>query len=389
MISAGPAQTTIPVVVRTQSRSARAAAPSAASSLAGTAGASRRRRPTTTYSTCRPASRTSTPASRWRTTRATTVIAYLIDPSGQNLGYSTNVTLNASGSPESTLDVNLYHVDPQPGQWTLVLAWQNPVTGQELSEPFTGAIRFNQAQVSSNLPRTATLTSGTTYTYNVTVRNAGQSPEAFFADPRLHSQETLRLADLNGNEADISLPLPAGPTFPYYFVPTQTSQLQASLTGTVPVDFDSSYFPGDPDVEGIQSGDSASLTLTEPEVSPGLWDLVPDETGPYPATGAPPATASASMSAVTRAFDPAVTSSTGDMWSYFNDVTSTFSPVYVPAGGSATITVQITPNGTPGSSESGTLFVDDATIAGLYGLSTALPNGDELAAIPYSYRVAG
>lgn len=45
----------------------------------------------------------------------------------------------------------------------------------------------------------------------------------------------------------MTLPLPAsingGLPFPYYFVPTQTSQVQESLAGSVPVDFDSSYFP--------------------------------------------------------------------------------------------------------------------------------------------------
>ena len=60
----------------------------------------------------------------------------------------------------------------------------------------------------------------------------------------------------------------------------------------------------------------------------------------------------------------------------------------MPAGGSATITVQITPNGTAGSTQSGTLYVDDVTLAGLNGVFD-LPNGDEVAAIPYSYRISG
>jgi hypothetical protein len=322
------------------------------------------------------------------------VTGYLIDPSGQNLGYSTNVTLTSTGTPESTLSVDLYHVNPQPGQWTLILQWNNPVSGLELSEPFAGTIAFNQRDVTSNLPHAAHLTNGTTYSYNVTVYNTGQSPEAFFVDPRLQSEESLPLANQNSglNPASMTLPLPpsinGGLPFPYYFVPTQTSQLEENLTGSVPVDFDSSYFPGDPDVEGIQSGDSASATITEPEVSPGLWDLNPDEIGPYPTTGAPTATASASVVATTRAFDPAVTSSTGDLWSAFNGVTSGFAPVYVPAGGSATITVQIQPDGAVGSFQSGTLFVDDVTLAGLSGVFD-LPDGDELAAIPYSYQITG
>jgi hypothetical protein len=318
---------------------------------------------------------------------------FLIDPSGQNLGYSTNVTLDGSGNPESTLSVDLYHVNPQPGQWTLVLQWAQPVSGLELTEPFSGFVSFNGQPVASNLPNGAHLTNGTTHTYTVTVHNTGQSPEAYFVDPRLGSTESLPLVNLNGavNAASMTLPRPSNVNganpFPFYFVPTQTGQVQENLTGTVPVSFDSSYLPGDPDVEAASSGDSASATITEPEVSPGLWLVNPDEIGPYPAA-APPGTASATVSALTKAFDPAVTSSTGDLWSSFNGVTSGFTPVYVPAGGSATITVQIAANGTAGSSQSGTLYVDDVTLAGLNGVFD-LPNGDEIAAIPYSYQIAG
>jgi hypothetical protein len=322
------------------------------------------------------------------------VTAYLIDPSGQTLGYSTNVTLDSSGNPESTLSVDLYHVNPQAGQWTLALEWSNPVSGSELSEPFSGTITYNQDDASGRLPEGGALTSGKTYTYDVTVHNYGQSPEAYFVDPRLTSTEGLQLVNANPdvNASKISLPEPSNISgnypFPYYFVPTQTSQLQESLTSSVPVGFDSEYFPGDPDVEGVTSGDSASATISEPEVSPGLWDLNATEVGPYPATGAPSATASASVTATTRAFDPAVSSTTGDLWSYYNGLTSSFTPVYVPAGGSATIPVTITPSGSAGSTVSGTLFVDDVTIAGAY-IGFDLPNGDELAAIPYSYTIGG
>ena len=261
------------------------------------------------------------------------------------------------------------------------------MTGSELQEPFTGAIRFNQVRVSGNLPQHAALASGHTYTYAVTVHNTGLAPEAFFADPRLDQQATIALPDQNGSQTNISLPLPAGLTFPYYLVPTHTSQLQESLTGSVPVNFDTEYFPGDPDVEGIPAGDSASLTLTEPEISPGLWDLNPDEIGPYPASGAPPATASASVNAVMQAFDPAAASSTGDAWSYYNGLTSTFTPAYVPAGGSATITVTITPDAAPGSAVSGTLYVADFALGSFLFGGPALPDADDLAALPYSYQV--
>lgn len=331
--------------------------------------------------------------------------AYLIDPGGQNLGYSTNVTVDSAGNAESTTAVDAYHVDPAPGQWTLALQWANPVSGLELSEPFTGTISFAEPSVSAGLPSGGTLRRGHTYTYTVTVHNSGSAPEAYSIDPRLNSSETIALPNQNGDAdaADLSLPLPAlapdgNYSFPYYLVPTQTSQLRESLatTGSVPVNFDTSYFPGDPDLEGVQSGNAASLTYGNAEISPGLWDLNPAEVGPFGSTNGvvttpdsvPPTTASASFSVVTKAFDPAVTSSTGDVWSWAEGLTSAFSPDFVPAGGTATITVSITASGAPGSVHSGTLYVDDITVAGWYGVFD-LPSGDEIAAIPYRYKIAG
>jgi hypothetical protein len=318
---------------------------------------------------------------------------YLIDPSGQNLGYSSNVTEDSSGNPESTQSVDLYHAQPAPGQWTIALQWAQPVSGLELQEPFTGTIGFGKLPISSNLPTGATLKSGKAHTYQVTIHNSGQAPEEYFVDPRLNSTVTLALPDQNGNidAAHLTLPLAGsvdnGPPFPYYLVPTETSQISETLTGSAPVNFDSSYFPGDPDLEGTQSGDSANLTFSDPEISPGLWDLNPSEIGPYnTTTGAPKVTASATFSAVTKAFDATVSSSTGDLWQAFEGLSNTLTPVYIPAGGSATVTVTITPSGASGSTDAGTLYVDDLTIAGFNGIFGD-PNGDEVAAIPYSYTI--
>ena len=317
---------------------------------------------------------------------------YLIDPSGQNLGYSSNVTEDSSGNPESTQSVDLYHAQPAPGQWTIALQWANPVSGLELQEPFTGSIGFGRLPITSNLPTGTTLTSGTAHTYQVTIHNSGQAPEEYFVDPRLNSTVTLALPNQNGNVNAASLTLPlagsvkGGAPFPFYLVPTETSQISEALTGSAPVNFDSSYFPGDPDLEGIQSGNSASLTFSNPEISPGLWSLNPSEIGPYTASGAPTVTASATFSAVTKAFDATVSSSSGDLWQAFEGLSNTLAPVYIPAGGSATITVTITPSGPSGSTDAGTLYVDDLTIAGFNGIFGD-PNGDEIAAIPYSYTV--
>jgi hypothetical protein len=324
-------------------------------------------------------------------------IAELVDPNGQTVGFSSNITTDNLGNPIATQTANLYTVNPLGGQWTLIITWFNPVSGLELSEPFTGTIQFNQANVSSNLPNGhASIRAGGTQTFNVNVTNTGNAPEAFFVDPRLNQNETVSLPDLNIGSAEyLSLPLPPANLFPYYLVPTQTSQLRASITGSAPVTFDLEYLPGDPDVSpGVYSpwtsgsiqGNSANVVLNEPEVSPGLWLLNPAEIGPFPSTGAPPVSASANLSAVTQTFDPSITSSTGDMWSALNGLSKGFSPTYLAPGGSTTITVTVTPTDPPGTMVSGTLYVDDYSLAGTFSFDP--PNADELAAIPYSYTVS-
>ena len=331
------------------------------------------------------------------------LIALLVDPGGQTVGYSSNYTFvphDGSLAPGATEDAQLYHVAPEAGQWELILDWQNPVTGDELAEPFTGAIEFNEVSVEGDLPDSpsTTLTPGST-SFDVTVDNTGVAPEAFFADPRLDQTATYTLENQNPaiGASDFSLPLAAGLSFPLYIVPTHTTQLNANVTllsGTTPVSFDMEYFPGDPDVSpavpapgvtGTTTSSSASLTLTgQPELSPGLWLVNPDEVGPYPVTGAPTETAIASLSAVTQAFDPAVATSTDDFWQ-LGFGASNF--LYLLPGESGDISVSITPPPTAsaGTVVTGTLYVDDYVLASLF--AAPLPDGDELAAIPYSYTV--
>ena len=90
------------------------------------------------------------------------------------------------------------------------------------------------------------------------------------------------------------------------------------------------------------------------------------------------------MSAVTKAFDTAVTSATGDLWAVSTNPAASFSPVTINPGQSATIDVTITPNAAAGTVVSGDLYVDDfASGVPPYGQLT----GDELVALPYEYTV--
>jgi len=321
------------------------------------------------------------------------LVAYLVDPEGNAVASSSNASLNPDGSFNFTGTVNLYKTAPQAGQWLLTFDWLNPVSGSELSEPFQGAIRFNQVSVSSQLPgKGAVLTGGQASVYYVHIKNTGLSPEAFFLDPRTTTNQTVQLPDLNGSDQNMSLPLAPGLSFPFYLVPPDTTGIKASITGSAPVSFDTEPFPGDPDispalpapsVKTSQSGDSASLTYTtSDEMTPGLWLLNPSETGPYGAAGAPSVTASASFSVVTKGFDPTVSTSTGDLWTL-----GSFSPVWVDPGQSASIPVTITPDAAPGSHVKGVIEVDDTFLVD-FATGFEVSNGDQLASLPFSYTVA-
>jgi hypothetical protein len=328
------------------------------------------------------------------------VVAYLIDPQGEAVASSSNITFDSTGSNViGTNAVNIYKDNPQPGEWHLVLNWIQPVSGSEISEPFSGQVKFNMVKASTNLPDGVSLAHGHTYTYIVKVKNTAQTPESFFLDPRTTGNVKIQLPDLNGSDQNMTLPLPPGLTFPFYVVPPDSTQIQSSLTGTGPVTYDIDPFPGDPDLSpavpepgavSSQSGNSASLTYTAPggELAPGLWGMFPAEIGPYPSTGAPTVTASASVSVVTKGFDSTVNPSTGDLWTAVNGFTSAFSPVYLQPGDTAVIPLTITPTASPGTKVSGTINLDDVFQANFVtGFVDA--GGDELASLPFHYTVTG
>ena len=332
-------------------------------------------------------------------------VAFLQDPQGDTVASSSNVTLDRTGlHVVRSHAVTVYKDDPAAGRWTFVLDWLPPVVSAkafaELTEPFSGKVQFNQVKASSNLPKGTTLHKGQSYTFHLTLKNTAATPETFFLDPRAPGTTTVQLPSQNSDrktDQNMSLPLASGTTFPFYLVPTETTALQTSLAGSAPVTYDIDPLAGDPDlspaltapgVTAAQSGNSASLNLTaSSELAPGLWGLFPSEFGPYPASGAPPVTASGSFRAVTQNFDSTVHSSTGDLWSLFNNIGSgNFSPVYLQPGKNATIALTITPTASLGTQVSGTINLDDAfQLNVLTGYVFA--GGDELASLPFTYTV--
>jgi hypothetical protein len=314
---------------------------------------------------------------------------YLVSPDGDTLGYSEN---SAGGTTLSA-----YTLDPVAGTWTLIVDFSEPVEGNELSEPYSGNVLFNDAHASaSGLPDSTSkvLDSGKSYTAKVTIKNTGIAPEYYFVDPRLDTTSAVNIVAQSPSTATVTLPMSDTTYFPTWFIPTETSSVSVSQTSSLPAMFDFSAVTGDPDVASSSfnaSGSSAlcsdtasvSYTPAGGSVTAGYWDSGPDECGPY-TTAAPSGTATDTVTAQTQTFDTTATTPGGDLWELSNGTLASFTPVVIDPGKSATIDVTITPSAAAGTVVSGTLYVDtydpDVLPYGQY-------SGDELVALPYEYKV--
>jgi hypothetical protein len=216
------------------------------------------------------------------------------------------------------------------------------------------------------------------------VTNTGTAPEAYFIDGRTNSTVQYNLPAINSPQATV--PLSVTGNVPVYVVPSQTTAIQGSATtsGGEPIQFDLGAPTGDPDALSGQ-GSNVSATVRGNPVTAGEWDIAPDVVGPFGATGATPEKVDTTLVARTQAFDPAVTSPTGDLWQFAVGGPLTVSAVIVQPGHSVTIPVTIAPSGPVGSRVSGVLYLDDDSLLSLYG--TLAPNANTIAAIPYSYKI--
>ena len=323
--------------------------------------------------------------------------AYLVSPDGDVLGYGENTVATSINqttgaitfAPEKSLTA--YTLHPVPGTWTLIVDFNTPVAGNEISEPFTGRILANAVRVSAaGLPDSAstTLAAGQPVTVPVTVTNNGAAPQDFFVDARLDTSTTVSLAPLDP-ASGLTLPLAVEP--PGFLVPAETSAVAVAQTSSLPTMFDFSPDAGDPDLASAapatsplcSTSPSAAYSPAGGTVTDGAWFVTPAECGPYPAA-APAGTVSVSMSAETKAFDPAVTSAVGDFWELSVNPAAAFGLLVIQPGQTKTINVTITPAGAAGTVVSGNLYADvlDGNVPPL-----GQEGGDELAALPYTYRI--
>lgn len=315
--------------------------------------------------------------------------AYLISPDGEALAFASNELGSRNGSFTDELGAQLHVLSPAQGAWTLIVTFAPQVSGTALTEPFT--VSTNQAAVpatAAGLPTSPAtkLAAGQAQTYNVKVTNAGPAPEAYFLDARTPQSVPMNLVSLNS--PNTTVPLTFADNQPEYLVPTHTSNLAvtASTTGSTPIQFDSSQFDGDPDI-GSTVGSTVSGSLAADPIAQGPWFVIPTVSGAFGATGAPREPVTTTMTSTSAAFDPTVSSQTGDIWQASTNpgVLDGFSPQIVGPGQTAMIPVTITPKGASGTKVSGTLYLDD--YSNIVYQSADLPNGDEVAAIPYSYTV--
>ncbi len=324
--------------------------------------------------------------------------AYLISPDGNAVGYGQNSVATSVNPNTGTLRftaekaLTAYVADPVRGTWTLIVDFAEPVVGNEVSQPYTGNIRFNHTRArATGLPDSAgaKLAAGKRVTVPVKITNNGAAAADFFVDPRLNATAAVTLAPLNPPATGISLPLVGEP--PLYLVPAQTSSVSVAVSANLPIMFDYNSATDSPDLASSASGPgplcsdtpSSSYTAADGSVTSGVWFVTPDECGPY-AASAPTGTFSVAMTALTQKFDPAVRSNVGDFWRASVNPATPLRIFVIRPGQTKTINVTITPSGQPGTEISGHLYVDELVEdVPPYGQAA----GDELAALPYSYTI--
>ncbi len=348
--------------------------------------------------------------------------ALLTDPNGQVASYQSNVNFDNAGNPQQSNGLQLYRRWPVAGRWILSLLVIDPVTGLEVSQGFHATLGFNTVKVSATLPNSAStvLTAGQSVNVPVKVTNTGLVPLTYFADGRLNNTGDLPLAELSGTPQPIDLPVAPG-IAPRWQVPPDVTHFNVAAVATTGVNLDLFYTSGNPDVYAANVNDSATVNVDAPQVSPGLWASDIGQTGPFDGP-APHGTFTISATAHGQLFDPAISSTTGDVWAAGVDpgansavanllrqgraaaakisegtrlatsraatgsagsadaATPTGTgPITLFPGQSTTITVTITPTGAPHTLVRGHLYVDT------FGFLTG--SGDELTDLPYAYTV--
>jgi hypothetical protein len=319
----------------------------------------------------------------------------LIDPDGELIDTASNARgFTTTGTPVTGKTLQNTVTSPEAGQWRFVLLVANPVSGFEISQHFAGSIRFNQVRVTGKLPAKGTrLKAGQKATFTLKYANSGVAPVPVQVDPRLSRTTDVPLAPLF-SPATINLPVSiTGPFPPSFLVPPGTRSISSTSVSSEAAQLELSGPAGEPDVYG-PGQKTSSTQVTEAGgrhvVAPGFWGTFVQVIGPFPKP-APAGTSTVTAVAHTKAFDPAVTSPTGDPYAIgvTGNLNAPQNPVVVNPGKSGSIKVTFTPSGKKGQVVSGLLYLVTSPSASYDTADTGAvqTSGDVLAAIPYTYTV--
>ncbi|MGH3165573.1 MAG: S8 family peptidase [Trebonia sp.] len=325
---------------------------------------------------------------------AVPVTSYLIAPGGQTIGYGSNDLTTGFTDGRIPVEsvrrqVSAFATDPIAGTWTLVVEFAVPVPGNAPADPFTGVLRLNSARVArGRLPSSAAvaLARGRSYTYAVKITNTGAAPEDVFLDARLSSPASYTL-EPQDDVSDVKLPMTGSAEPPEWIVPTMTQSVTAQAASAASVTFGFGPFSADPESASATGQTTTAFYPTgilPTPVTPGLWDALPSEAGPYAVGGASSAKATMSMTAETKSFDTAVTSPVGDFWTFAVEPlasSTSYNLFVINPGQTRVINATIRPHAPGGTVVKGTLYVDD------FEDSLSFLAGSQIAALPYEYKV--
>ena len=345
------------------------------------------------------------------------VLGTLTSPEGQVSSFMSNADVDATNNLVTSGGMSLFRRDPRPGRWVFSFEVTNPVSGLQVSQPFTATVAYDSVKIKADFPNNAKtkLKAGAAVDVPVTVTNTGVVPLTFFSDGRLDTMGDIPLANV-GTPDTIPLPQPPGVN-PEWVSPPETTKLTFASTADQPVNLDVFYNSGEPDVYQGAQGNGATVKVSANAVSPGLWIADVGQSGPFSDAGAPPGQVTFATTAHAKLFDPGVSSNAfSDVWTAFlgssgssattqnrvkagagflahpgttaakhNSGGSTPPPSVGPGpvtlnpGETVVLTVTITPSAPAGTVVHGHVYIDD------FNFFTA--GGDELIDFPYAYTV--